>query len=175
MTIWTSQAQFGRIKMETERSRSSPIEKVISTAELLELILLQLDLRTLLTAAQRTCRHWNSLIRESPSLQKYLYFAPDESAFKSWNPLLAEAFPPFFSQTGGSATGFGRFTFATFDMIHYPDKITAYNRKEATWRCMLVQQPPIMEFAFFDVVSSRLVRFSQSIIRVGSRDLPSSR
>jgi hypothetical protein len=96
---------------------------------------------------------------------------PDESVSKSWNPLLAEAFPSFFSRDGTSADGFGRFTFATFDMIQRPDKTTVYNRKEASWRRMLVQQPPVLEFAFFDVVSSRVVRYSQSIIRVGSQDL----
>lgn len=159
--------------METERVGSSPIEKVVSTAELLELILLHLDLRTLLTAAQRTCRYWNVLIRDSPSLQKHLYLMPDENISKSWNPLLAEVFPSFFSRDGGSAAEFGRFTFATFDMIKYPDKITAYNRKGASWRRMLVQQPPIPEFAFFDVVSSRMVRYSQSIIRVGFQTLSS--
>lgn len=153
--------------METERLGCSALEKVVSTAELLELILLQLDLRTLLTAAQRTCRYWHSLVRDSPSLQKHLYFMPDENVSKSWNPLLAEVFPSFFSRNGGSAAGFGRFTFATFDMIQSPDKITAYNRKEASWRRMLVQQPPIRDFAFFDVVSSRMVRYSQCIIRVG--------
>src|SRR5437879_630808 len=106
---------------EVVRPRLSLKERVLSTAELLELILLQLDLRTLLTAAQRTCRYWKTLIRDSPSLQKYLFLMPDESAPKSWNPLLAEAFPSFFSQDGTSATGFGRFTFATFDMIQRPD------------------------------------------------------
>lgn len=156
---------------EVVRLGLSPEEKVLSTAELLELILLQLDLRTLLTAAQRICRYWKTLIRDSPSLRKYLFLMPDESAPKSWNPLLAEAFPSFFSRDGTSATGFGRFTFATFDMIQRPDKITAYNRKEASWRRMLVQQPPILELAFFDVVSSRMVRYSQSIIRVGSQVL----
>lgn len=107
-----------------------------------ELILLQVDLRTLLAAAQRTCRSWKTLIRDSPSLQKYLYPMPDESVSKSRNPLLADAFPSFFSRDGTSADGLGRFTFATFDMIQQPDKITVYSREEASWRCMLVQQPP---------------------------------
>lgn len=58
-------------------------EQVLSTAELLELILLNLDLRTLLTTAQRTCRDWNSFIRDSHSLQENLYFIPDENVSKS--------------------------------------------------------------------------------------------
>ncbi|KAJ5166695.1 uncharacterized protein N7482_005476 [Penicillium canariense] len=160
--------------MELLRVQISPQEKVVSTAELLELILLQLDLRTLLTAAQRTCRSWNILIRDSPSLQKALYFVPNENVPKSWNPLLAEVFPSFFSEHGTAATNFGKFTFSTLDMIKYPDKIIAYNRKEASWRRMLVQQPPILELAFFDVILSRSVQYSQSIIRVSLQDLPCS-
>lgn len=58
-------------------------EQALSTAELLELILLNLDLRTLLTTAQRTSRDWNSLIRDSHSLQEHLYFIPDENVSKS--------------------------------------------------------------------------------------------
>jgi hypothetical protein len=74
---------------------------------------------------------------------------PDENASRSWNPLLAEVFPSFSSLEGPSASTFGWFTFATFNMMYYPDKIAAFNRKGASWRRMLVQQPPLPEFAFF--------------------------
>lgn len=142
-------------------------EQVLSTAELLELILLHMDLRTLLTGAQRTCRHWNSFIRDSISLQKYLYSIPDENVSKSWNPLLAELFPTLFTLDGASPARFSRFSFANWDMIKYPDKIAVYDRKEASWRRMLIQQPPMSGFVFFNVVSGRLR--SQSIIKASSR------
>ncbi|KAB8257628.1 hypothetical protein BDV32DRAFT_152216 [Aspergillus pseudonomiae] len=116
--------------------------KVLSTFELLELILLQLDTQTLLTA-QRTCRTWHSIIQESVAIQKALFFIPiqpSSASTKVQNPLLAKLFPGFFT----SDTSF----LASMDMLQRPEKLEAYIRPEASWRRMLVQQPPIPRIGF---------------------------
>lgn len=86
-------------------------DKVLHTPELLEAVLGSLDIRTLLTSAQLVSRAWHSLITHSPSLQRALYFRPDDGGERltstnagahdaegdlGLNPLLAEVFPSFF-------------------------------------------------------------------------------
>ncbi|KAJ5966088.1 hypothetical protein N7481_012802 [Penicillium waksmanii] len=72
--------------------------KALAIPGIVEIILLHLDIRTVLTKAQRTCRTWNNVIQEFPSIQKHLFFEPTEEidGEKIPNPLLAEVFPSFF-------------------------------------------------------------------------------
>ncbi|OJJ33317.1 hypothetical protein ASPWEDRAFT_619105 [Aspergillus wentii DTO 134E9] len=101
--------------------------------ELLELILLSVDMQTLLTS-QRVCRLWHNLINISKPLQKALFFLPIElnpnTARKTYtrNPLIRKIlWPNFICSTPLS------------ESTRYLDK---YQRKEASWRRMLMQQPP---------------------------------
>ena len=130
---------------------TSPITSVLSTHELLEGILLHVDLRTLLTSAQRVNHSWHDLIRSSLRLQRVLFFAPDDSNNNkntnteyTFNPLLKKAFPTFFLPLHGPAAG-GRkkLDFNSLEMVLRPDKQTAYLRPSASWRRMLVRQPPV--------------------------------
>lgn len=121
--------------------------------EVLELILLQLDLRTLLVAATCVCHAWAELIRDSPAIQRRLFFAPDPDIQPSAPihcALLADAFPSVFvyHRTGafweddlGDPTR--QFSVKSWDLILHPNRQPAYLRPEASWRRMLVQQPPI--------------------------------
>jgi hypothetical protein len=91
---------------------------------------------------------------------------------KTLNPLLADAFPSFFPMHSPPLKD-SLFTFSTCDMIRTPDKKGAYARKEASWRRMLVQQPPISEFAFFAITSSReFFSYSQHDIMVSEKLCP---
>ena len=130
--------------------------QAFSITEIFELILLQLDTRTLLTKAQLICHTWTTFIQESPAIQWALFFKPMTSVHskKHQNPLLAEVFPSIFNQYGpglGSEScdekdkhdNYNILTFTTFDMILNPHKLDAYMRPEASWRRMLVQQPPV--------------------------------
>ncbi|KAE8422264.1 hypothetical protein BDV36DRAFT_245462, partial [Aspergillus pseudocaelatus] len=128
------------------------VHRTLSTPEVLELILLQLDLRTLLTSAQRTCRAWRTLIQDSPALQRALFFMPgtgDSSGRKVSNPLLVEAFP-FVFDTSTNMT-FPEYRdgecLSTCRMAKYPETQTAFLRREASWRRMLLQQPPVFKLA----------------------------
>lgn len=120
---------------------SSAQNMSLSIPEILESILLQLDNQTLLTAAQQTCRAWRELIYGSLSLQKALFFLPEEHCGRkdeerTQNPLLVQRFPSFFGHTKSVSL------LPSLDMIKTPKKLEAYLRPEASWRRMLVQQPP---------------------------------
>ncbi|KAI2718425.1 hypothetical protein CBS147311_5701 [Penicillium roqueforti] len=138
----------------------------LSIPEIFELILLNLDTRPLLTKATRICHAWTNFIDSSPPIQWALFFRPLDNALKkpkTQNPLLAETFPSIFHQSGPSngktikmkdtdtnttnepctSTSTSNLTFTTFDMVKHPRKWDAFIRPEASWRRMLVQQPPV--------------------------------
>lgn len=136
--------------------------QALSTPEILELILLQLDMRTLLTSAQRVCRLWADLTKKSPYIQEALFLTPVRdnntntvAVNKVRNPLLAEAFPSIFQNTNTISAyeeeEHDVFTLTSFDLILNPEKKEAYLRPGASWRRMLVQQPPIPKIAIFQV------------------------
>lgn len=137
----------------------------LSIPEIFELILLNLDTRTLLTKATRICHAWSHFINSSPPIQWALFFRPLTNSLnktKTQNPLLAATFPSIFHQSTSSNGGStnknndpetdtstiddkinSRLTFTSFDMVRNPLKWDAYIRPEASWRRMLVQQPPV--------------------------------
>jgi hypothetical protein len=134
----------------------------LSIPEIFELILLNLDTRTLLTKANRICRAWSQFIAFSPPLQWALFFRPLDNALnkpKTQNPLLAEVFPSIFRQSSnipeentddtkdGNGKHHASITFTTFDFVRRPYMLDAYMRPEASWRRMLVQQPPVCTLA----------------------------
>lgn len=52
------------------------MDHTLATVELLELILLEIDMQTLLTSASRVSKFWNGVIQKSTQLQSALYFRP---------------------------------------------------------------------------------------------------
>ncbi|KAJ7125349.1 hypothetical protein C8R44DRAFT_782908 [Mycena epipterygia] len=119
---------------------STARDTVISTPELLELTLAQLPMRDLLLTVPLVCKRWQ-IITLSPTVQRALFFQPDPHSEPVQNPLLAEMFPPFFAP-------------GTENRFLWPGKASsimsmpwskaphAFRRKEASWRRMLVTQPP---------------------------------
>ncbi|CAG8381969.1 unnamed protein product [Penicillium salamii] len=116
--------------------------KTFAIPELFELILLNLDTRTLLTKAQLICHTWTSFIQESPAIQWALFFKPEPIGSPWQNPLLAEVFPSIFTSDPDVQSNVN-LTFTNFDLILNSHKFDAYMRPEASWRRMLVQQPPL--------------------------------
>ena len=141
----------------------------LQTPEILENILLCVDERSLLTSAQRVCKYWHAIISVSPSLQKHLFLKPDwDRKTRSTSNLLTEAFPVWFipsSYPGGipqdgiciinsNVSMQSREKNPTvFDTLPLalPHKNEAFMRNDATWRHMLVQQPPIPSLVTFRV------------------------
>lgn len=127
-------------------------ERVVAPTELLEALLLSMDMRTLLTVAQRVCRRWHHLICTSPSLQKALFFEPDKAVPSTdplRNPLLAEIFTVWFDHNHNASTERGprtrsRHYYKDVRASPFAKKLDVVLHKNATWKQMLVQQPPLV-------------------------------
>lgn len=129
-------------KKKMSPSPITPTERVLATVELLELILLQVDMQTILTSAVRTCHFWRDVTRDSPQLQTLLFFRPETRLPtgghgdripirpRKKNPLLLRRFENLLSSSSTTA-----------DLVR-PVQSETILRPEASWRAMLVQQPP---------------------------------
>lgn len=140
---------------ETSKVMTTP---VLTTPEILEMILLQTDIRTLLTSTQRVCRDWSNLITKSPSIQKALFFTPIKDSEwgtdeKTINPLLSEAFSAIFPPKNGSENH--KFDFSDLKWTQDPSSMARFIQKDASWRKMLVQQPPLPELGLFNLYHAR--------------------
>lgn len=129
------------------RSGPEP-SSVLWIPELLEPILLCLDMRTLLTSAQCVCWYWHDTINRSKAIQEALFFQPvkvHDPVHPVHNPLLQELFWPT-----GSETPF-------LDVPPFlPEKRNkAFHRKEASWRRMLIRQPPTSKLGIIEYEISR--------------------
>ena len=154
------------------------MEEVIHIPELLQSILILLPLRSLLLS-QRVCRTFKLLIDSSPSLQRALYFRPAPSASfrrQERNHLLAEVFAPWFPSTTRPVTGMRRRDLRNpdwnssnrpgthterqdlrnLDWNSSDEKREAYMRSGASWRRMLVAQPPLRKLAVYRGVHAKL-------------------
>ncbi|KAJ5827175.1 hypothetical protein N7447_003938 [Penicillium robsamsonii] len=138
----------------TIHSTKSAMDKVLDTAEILEMILARVDMRTLLTSVQRVCHNWVNLISKSPSIQKALFFTPIKDS--EWgvketilNPLLAETFPSIFPAK--NRLDYYKFDFSDLIMTKNGSTMAHFVRENASWRKMLVQQPPISDIGLLYV------------------------
>lgn len=125
------------------------MDRVLSTVELLELILLEInDIRSILTAVIRVCRLWNHIVRDSPRMQQVLFFRPDTSLINdenSWaqirmNPLLLCYFDGVLTRpTNGKVQSVA---------LPIQDDSQAV---KASWHRMLMQQPPARTLGVWDI------------------------
>ncbi|KAJ6464468.1 hypothetical protein C8R45DRAFT_799919, partial [Mycena sanguinolenta] len=122
---------------------SNSQDQVISTPELVELTLSHLPIRELLVTAPLVCKTWRALTL-TPALQRALFFEPDSSyrAERIRNPLLTEMFAPFFSAEEPSTNYWVRPNARDIRSMPWSKAPGAFNRPEASWRRMLVAQPP---------------------------------
>ncbi|KAI0018343.1 hypothetical protein F4780DRAFT_527890 [Xylariomycetidae sp. FL0641] len=120
------------------------LHKVLNTPELLEAILLQLDLRTLLVSASRVNHYFRDVISQV-ALQKALFFAPDTRHDVLLNPLLLDPFQLWYKSDGPNFIKSRGYTIHSFrDVGLWGGRNTkAFMRRGASWRRMLVQQPPV--------------------------------
>ena len=126
---------------------SSVPNKVFLIPEILEMILLETDTRTLLTSAQRVCHKWHCLIKQSTALQAALFFKPVKytlprgvSAIR--NPFLTDDIWPWFC-----AKYVHRFKAPPVEggvkIAQIDDEYSErFAREGASWKRMLFQQPP---------------------------------
>lgn len=113
--------------------------------------MLHLPERDLLTNAQRVNQLWYSIITTFCSLQQKLYFQPLPSTKYTTeciaNPILVELFSPWFKgfKRDIPPTSIERDDFRSLDWNSSGAKREAYRRKDASWRRMLVVQPPVIK------------------------------
>jgi hypothetical protein len=142
------------------------------------MILLEMDMRTLLTSGQRVCHTWTNLIRTSRSIQRALFFIPIKesewaTAEKTLNPLLAENFPGIFPANANDDDDDDRFTYRGLPMAKDGEAMNRFVRPHASWRRMLVQQPPLTDIGLFHILSTRIgYRVKRSTIPVSLPLLP---
>lgn len=149
---------------------------------MLELILLSLDMRTLLISAQRVCHKWHNLIQVSHSLQAALFFKPvkyklPRGTQRLRNPLVEEIIWPKFIRTRGEQTCLFHM-YCTLDLPRMnKKKEKAYLRENASWRRMLLQQPPTSIVGIIETSPSKFYGgpgtplFTEAIIRPHRRVL----
>ncbi|KAH7270276.1 uncharacterized protein BKA55DRAFT_551050 [Fusarium redolens] len=140
--------------------------RILSVPELLELILLHLDMKTLLVSVSRVCRHWAAITGESPRIQQALFFQPVFSAGAqrpqsfTLNPLLVEKFGRCFFDIDRKYTyfrradSFLRLPWAPegaikaqgeargLSMLEKTERLQNFTMGSSSWRRMLVSQPP---------------------------------
>lgn len=110
---------------------------VLGSTELLELILLQLDLRSLLHA-QRVCLRWRDVC-QSAALQRALFFRPAKAGSEAVvNPLLMLYFPAWFApkKLWKERYQIDKESWARDAVLR-----ERFLRPEASWKAMLPIQP----------------------------------
>ncbi|KAK8123220.1 hypothetical protein PG984_011890 [Apiospora sp. TS-2023a] len=166
------------------------MDAVLATPELLEAILGFVSMRQLLVAGQRVCKLWKDVIDRSPQLQKHLYFRPEPAieqkgtinaeplstiaALATPNPLLQDPFAyHFFPGHQKGTTWYGQRSVARLWKpellseidVEWMTRRDAFMRAGASWRSMLVSQPPPQELV---VVGNAHVRDNNAeVIRLG--------
>ncbi|KAE8384803.1 hypothetical protein BDV23DRAFT_176745 [Aspergillus alliaceus] len=126
--------------------------RIFTIPELLEQILLQTDPQTLLTSAQQVSQTWHTLIITSTPLQQSLFFKPTTARPKNNprtpNPFLPKIWSRLFRKRLTShptpSTNY-HYTLPPAD----PLDEALFLHPTATWRRMLVQQPPTSSIGVF--------------------------
>ncbi|KAH7391717.1 hypothetical protein BKA66DRAFT_458317 [Pyrenochaeta sp. MPI-SDFR-AT-0127] len=145
---------------------ASARDRVFATPELLEAILIQLHhvapLHELLQA-QLISHRLHTAITSSPRLQQLLFFRAQpnnvsrSSAAWTLNPLLRHHFLPWFVQPSDRWSMPNQESIQALDWI--PARKDAFLRPEASWRKMLVIQPPPKTLSVTLLVHTRLGDF----------------
>jgi hypothetical protein len=140
---------------------------VLSKPELIEAILLRLPMRDLLVHAQLVNKDFHSVITKFPSLQRKPFFVAkpakstqipqDDRGFRpqDWeiNTLLGERFTVWFKNLDQFKSQIG--DLRKPDRNRSKERTAAYAWREASWRRMLVTQPPITSLAVVKSTSAR--------------------
>ncbi|KAL4729927.1 hypothetical protein ACLX1H_001956 [Fusarium chlamydosporum] len=149
------------------------LDRILCVPELLELVLLHLDVKTLLVSASRVCRYWATTIADSPMIQQALFFQPVSSSSGAQrpesftlNPLLVEKFGRCFFDVDRKSTylrradSFLRLPWAPEGadtkqgparslMLEKTNRLENFTRSNSSWRRMLVSQPPPPSLGYF--------------------------
>jgi hypothetical protein len=134
-----SNQSFSTPRVRRGRDRQSASQLVLNDHKLLSRILSFLDIRTLLISGQRSCRSWREVIATTPSLQEALFFKfPPSSTPRLLNPLLEELWPLWFKSPSSFNKKRPRPKASDFRFLKWTQRPSAFRRRDASWRKMLV-------------------------------------
>lgn len=142
------------------------MEKVFALPEVLEKILLEVDMVTLLVSAQRVSKAWKDLIKSSIAIQQKLFFKAATSGPVEKNPLLKKYLTPFYeSEVREKAPDWTHAK--VIAEAPFAKNAEAFRRSGASWREMLLQQPPQFRYGFArDIIDG--VTCKGSIMQIAS-------
>jgi len=154
----------------------SAMEEVLAMPELLEAILLHLPLSQILMTAQLVSPFFHETITDSPMLQQALFFMPasmDKPYLSKPNPMLTHGANSRFiderenrylgtEDTKWPSDG----AFKQLNWEEWTRKHRKYTVRGASWRRMLVVQPPIQELEFLSREGSWKIK-NETGIRMG--------
>ncbi|KAF7874892.1 hypothetical protein EAF04_002066 [Stromatinia cepivora] len=143
-------------------TESSAVSRVFSIPELLHEVLSYLPQSCLLVTVPLVCRNWATALN-SPSLERALWFRPAiHNGPSTWSSLLEQQFGVFFDF---SLTSNRHVIDSTaFDNLPWKRNLKAFKRADASWREMLVFQPPVYEFAIERIKHDRGGLMHQTVI-----------
>lgn len=134
-----SNQSFSNPRVRRGRDRQSASQLVLNDSKLLPRILSFLDIRTLLISGQRSCRFWREVIATTPHLQESLFFKfPPSAAPRLLNPLLRELWPLWFKSPSSFNKRRPRPKASDFRFLKWTQRPSAFRRRDASWRKMLV-------------------------------------
>jgi hypothetical protein len=129
----------------------SPATRVFAVTELAEAIFLELPVRQILVNVQRVCRQWKAVVDGSTPLQQALFFKPttteplslvENRQFPYWESKNFKTADPGGTERKRHLAELPVITQIVHDHQELL-KITALSYPNASWRRMLLTQPPI--------------------------------
>ncbi|KAJ6505379.1 hypothetical protein C8R45DRAFT_972513 [Mycena sanguinolenta] len=116
-------------------------------------------MKYLLVTAPLVNKTWLATTR-TQALQRALFFLPDPSSEPVHNPLLAKLFPPFFTSEMGDERRSGWVgalpgSATSIMAMPWAEAPDAFKRADASWRRMLVTQPPVQTMVITQTLSTR--------------------
>ena len=127
---------------ESLHDEEPALQRVLAIPELFELILLKLPIRQLLIKMPLVSKHWKATIDTSPRLQQALFFQPipyeplqlltikEKPTVKAWMRDLSDPYEYTVLMN-------------PFAYINIKGRDEALERLQASWRRMIVSQPPV--------------------------------
>jgi hypothetical protein len=147
------------------------VDRIITTNELLEAILFRLDEQTLLVIALRVSKHWKTVIDSSPSLQQVIFFRPsptpmaNSEVIRRENPLLKQHFSIWY-EDGLWTDNYAAVEY-NIDQFQQSLRIarngvlnSKFKREHASWRHMLLHQPPMHQLGILEELDVNCPFFS---------------
>ncbi|KAI1396019.1 hypothetical protein F4819DRAFT_491931 [Hypoxylon fuscum] len=128
-------------------------EKVFNTAELMEMILLDIDPMEIITNTQRVCKKWHSSLAASPKFQQNLFLKARTKALPTScnttearltkNNYMARVIPNLFNVDISNANIEDGYITRFVLHHHIRELLPRWLASNASWRYMFISQPPI--------------------------------